>query len=130
MGRKVLHPLLPSLRKKKKRPPKTSLRDDQLSAKTDLWSSLSKQMTHGATNMKNSPKQDRFTLADKARRFDQSVADSLLECNPKGWWRVKKKKIFLGKMKEQKITNNRSMSVEVQIYCNTRSYSNRLKQKG
>ena len=80
--------------KKKKRPPKTSLRDDQLSAKADLWSSLTKQMTHGATNMKNSPKQDRFTLADKARRFDQSVADSLLECNPKGWWRVKKKRYF------------------------------------
>ena len=32
-----------------------------------------------------------YTLEDKARRFGQSVADSLLECDPKDWGKVKRK---------------------------------------
>ena len=51
---------------------------------------LTNQMSHGASNTNNFPKQDRFTFEDKARRFGQSVADSLLECDPKDWSRVKK----------------------------------------
>ena len=48
-------------------------------------------MTHGASNTNNFPKHGGFTLEDKAREFGQSVADSLLECDPKDWSVVKKK---------------------------------------
>ena len=69
-------------------------------------------------------------MEDKALRFGQFVADSLLESDPKDWSRVKKNNgNFFGNMKKQKITNNRSLSKEVQTYSNTRSYNNRLIQK-
>ena len=100
--------------KKKKLPIKASSRDDGISAKTDSLRILTNQMAHGASNTNNFPKQNGFTLEDKARRFAQSVVDNLLECDPK---------------KKQKITYNRSISIEVQIYCNTRIYNNRLTQK-
>ena len=42
-------------------------------------------MINGASNTNNFPKQDGFTLEDKARRFGRSVADSFLENDPKDW---------------------------------------------
>ena len=72
--------------KKKKLPTKTSSRNDELSGKVDLWRTLTKltnQMTHGASNMNSFPKQDGFTFENKARRIGQSVADSLLQWDPK-----------------------------------------------
>ena len=60
-------------------------------------------MTHKASNTNNFPKQNRFTLEEKFQRFGQSVADILLQCDPKDWSRVKKW-IFCGDMKKQKIT--------------------------
>ena len=54
---------------KKKLPTKTSSIDDELSTKADLWRTLTKQMTHGASNTNNFPKQDEFTLEDKPQRF-------------------------------------------------------------
>ena len=53
-------------KKKKKLPTKTSSRDDELSAKANLWMTLTNQMSHGASNTNNFPKQDRFTFEDKA----------------------------------------------------------------
>ena len=78
------HSLSPSAipEKEKKLPTKTLSRNDELSAKLDLWRTLTNQMTHGASNLNNFPQQ--------GRRFGQSVADSLLECDPKDWSRVKK----------------------------------------
>ena len=65
---KIICPLLPSL-KKKKLPTKTSSKDDELSPKADIWKTLNNQMTHGASNTNNFPKQDGFTLEDKAQRL-------------------------------------------------------------
>ena len=53
-------------------------------------------MTHKASNTNNFPKQDRFTLEDEVQRFSQSVADILLDCDPKDWSRVKKNGYFVG----------------------------------
>ena len=44
--------------------------------------------------MNNFPKQNGFTLKDKAREFDPSVADILLDCNPKDWSWVKKNNAY------------------------------------
>ena len=40
-------------------------------------------MTHGASNTNSFPKQDGFTLENKARPIGQSVANSLLQWDPK-----------------------------------------------
>ena len=53
-------------------------------------------MTHKASNTNNFPKQNRFTLEEKIQRFGQSVADILLQCDPKDWSRVKKMDILWG----------------------------------
>ena len=96
--------------KKKKLLTKTSSRDDDLSAKADLWRMLTNQMTHGASNTNNFPKQDGFTLEDKARRFGQPIADSLLECDPRDWSRVKKIMDLFWENEEAK-NNQQSLSV-------------------
>ena len=59
-------------------------------------------MTHKASNTNNFPKQDRFTLEDEVQRFSQSVADILLECDPKDWSRVKKNGYFVGVWRSKK----------------------------
>ena len=102
-----------------KLPTKTSSRDDELSAKANLWRILTNQRTYGVCKTNNFPKQDKFTLEEKAPIFVQSVAGGLLE-KVKKIFSQKKKKIFLGNMKEQK--KNYS-------YCNIGSYNNRLIQK-
>ena len=88
---------LASPEKKRKLSTKTSSRDDELSPKAYLWRTLTNQMTRGASNTNSFPKQEGSTLEDKARRFGQFVADSLLECDPKDLSRVKKNNgYFLG----------------------------------
>ena len=67
---------------------------------------LTNQRTYGVCNTNNFPKQDKFSLEEKARIFVQSVAGGLLEKigrkSKKFFSQKKKKKIFLGNMKEQK----------------------------
>ena len=70
--------LSPPANPEKKLPIKASSRDDEISAKTDSLKTLTNQMAHGASNTNNFPKQNGFTLEDKARRFAQSVVDNLL----------------------------------------------------
>ena len=110
--------------KLKKLPTKTSSRDDELSAKANLWRILTNQRPYGVCNTNNFPKQDKFTLEEKAWIFVQSVAGGLLEKigrkSKNFFLKKKKKKIFLGNMEEQK--KNYS-------YCNIDSYNNRLIQK-
>ena len=68
-------------------------------------------MTHGASNTNNFPKQDRFPLKEKARRFSQSVADSLLECGPKDWPRIKE--LIMGIFWEYEEAKNNQQSFNV-----------------
>ena len=79
----------------KKLPTKTSPRDDELSAKANLWRVLTNQRTSGACNTNNFPKQDKFTLEEKAGIFVQSVAGGLLEKIGRKW-----KNFFLKKKKD------------------------------
>ena len=83
-----------AISEKKKLPTKTSSRDDEISKMADLWRRLSNQMTHRASNMNHFPKQSGFTLKDKARGFDPSVANILLDCNPKDWSWIKKNNAY------------------------------------
>ena len=72
MSRKILYPLLLFLRKKKL-PTKTSSRDDELSAKTDLWTRITNQMTPEASSANKFRKQGGCSLEYKPQRFGQSV---------------------------------------------------------
>ena len=83
-----------TISEKKKLPTKTSSRDDEISKMADLWRRLSNQMTHRASNMNNFPKQNGFTVKDKARGFDPSVANILLDCNQKDWSWIKKNNAY------------------------------------
>ena len=51
--------------KRKKLPMKTFSRDDQPSAKADVWRTCSNQIEHEASNKNNFPKQDGFTCKIK-----------------------------------------------------------------
>ena len=91
MSCKILYPLLKSLRKKNFSPKlrRKIMSFYELSGKADIWRTLTDQVTLGASSTNNFPKQNRFTLEDQAQRFGQSVADNLLECDPKDWSRIK-----------------------------------------
>ena len=69
-----ISPVVPE--KKKKHNEKTSSRDEELSAKSELWKTLANTMAK--QNVGETSKQPNgYTLEDKARRFGQSVADGV-----------------------------------------------------
>lgn len=100
-------PNVPQIKKKK-----LSVKEDEQSAKAELWKALAAQLSQGNSSKTHSEgngniKQGATPLEDRAFVFGRTVADSLLQCDTKDWPRLKKKimDIFF-EHEEQKSSSN------------------------
>ena len=100
--------LIPQSKKRK-----SSAKEDEQTAKAELWKALTTQLSQGSslnshTESKLTAKQGATQQEDRAYVFGRTVADSLLQCDTKDWPRLKKKimDIFF-EYEEKKLTSNR-----------------------
>ena len=95
----------------KKRKP--SAKEDEQTAKAELWKALTTQLSQGSslnshTESNLNAKQGATQQEDRAYVFGRTVADSLLQCDTKDWPRLKKKIMdIIFEFEEQKLTSNR-----------------------
>jgi len=92
---------------------KSSAKEDEQTAKAQLWKALATQLSqgnssnnHSASNL-NAKQGVTQQQEDRAYIFGRTVADSLLQCDTKAWPRLKKKimDIFF-EHEEQKLTSH------------------------
>ena len=91
---------------------KSSAKEDEQTAKAELWKALTNQLSQGSslnshTECNLNAKQGAMQQEDRVYVFGRTVADSLLQCDTKDWPRLKKKimDIFF-EYEEQKLTSN------------------------
>ena len=95
---------------------KSSAKEDEQTAKAELWKALTTQLSQGSslnshTESNLNAKQGATQQEDRAYVFGRTVADSLLQCDAKDWPRLKKKimDIFF-EYEEQKLTSNQLLT--------------------
>ena len=100
-------PNVPQIKEKK-----LSVKEDEQSAKAQLWKALATHLSQGNSSKTHTEgngniKQVATLLEDRAFVFGRTVADSLLQCDTKDWPRLKKKimDIFF-EHEEQKSSSN------------------------
>ena len=92
---------------------KSSAKEDEQTAKAELWKGLTTQLSQGSslnshTESNLNAKQGATQQEDRANDFGRAVANSLLQCDTKDWPRLKKKIMdILFEYEEQKLTSNR-----------------------
>ena len=108
----VSHTLLGESRVPQSKKRKSSAKEDEQTAKAELWKTLTTQLSQGCslnshTVSNLNAKQGATQQEDRAYVFGRTIADSLLLCDAKDWPRLKKKimDIFF-EYEEQKLTSN------------------------
>ena len=101
-----------------KSPPSKKAKSSQESdAKAALWTalanSLNSQTSSLQANIAGTQEKSQNTLAERAKLFGETVADNLLQCDPKDWTMLKKKIFDLFYDYEQGILSGAQQSLPI-----------------